>query len=531
MRIGAFITLVACLAFSGCASHRLARDPNTLVVLELADAETLNPLYSSNYYAAVYESLIFDGLVNLNTDFAPIPDLATSWKSTPDGLHWSVALRRGVTWSDGQPFTSKDVVWTYRAMLDPGTGFPYRGQFAYIKTVQADGPYRVRFDLSQTNALFVLQALDSAILPEHILGKIPFKQQRQSNFGEHPVGTGPYVLRRWLHDEEVTFERNPRFWDGPAIIPRVAFRIVFDDQARIDAMESGDGDVDDGMNASSYQILRERRANLRLLHIPDLYVRFIYVNFTRAGLGDVNVRRAMMYGWDREAEIIGLTRGDAALATGVIPIALRRWYEPHVRTYPYDPGRARRILESAGYRLGADGVRRRGKVRLAYTLTFPGSGKASNSLELGAAFQSDMRAIGIEVTLQQLDYATFIRSLDDGKFDLGDSGWGGVPDPDQLTLLGSDQFPPAGNNDMHYRNPHVDRDVHLGLATIDPPKRKAYYDEMQRLVAEDVPVLFYEFEYSRAALSRRVQLDVADAMPDQYLFLNVNRWRLEPIVR
>jgi peptide/nickel transport system substrate-binding protein len=521
------VLLALCAGISGCgAGKRLSRDPSTLVVLELADADTLNPLYSTNYYSTVYESLVFDSLVNIGSDFEPIPALATSWKGTPDGLHWTVELRRGVKFTDGAPFASKDVVWTYRAMLNPDTAFPYRGQFAFIKNVEAEGPYRVHFDLSQTNALFVIQALNAPILPEHILGKTAFKGQRQTGFGEHPVGTGPYVFKQWLHDEQVSFERNPQYWDRPAEIPRIVFRVVLDDQARIDAMESGDADLNDGMNAGSYEILKEAHTNLHLLHVPDLYSYFFYLNFTRPGIPDLAVRRAMMYGWDRQAELKGLTRGDSDLATGIVPEALRTWYDPNVRRYPYEPARARALLETAGYRVGPDGVRRRGRVRLAYTLTFPGSGQASTSAEIATAFQADMRAVGIAVTVQQLDYATFLTQTQDGHYDIAISGWGGVPDPDQLTLLGSDQFPPAGNNDMFYRNPRIDRDVHMGIKLVDPAKRKPFYDDMQRLIADDVPVLFYEFPFSRVAISPRVQFDFEHALPDQYLFLNVNRWRL-----
>jgi peptide/nickel transport system substrate-binding protein len=522
------IALVAILlAASGCgAGQRVTRDPNTLIVLELADATTLNPLFSSNYYSAVYESLIFDGLVNIGSDYQPIPDLATSWTATPDGLHWTVELRRGVRWSDGTPFDARDVTWTYAAMLSPDTGFPYRGQFAYIRSVRADGAYRVRFDLAQPNALFVLEALNAPILPRHILGGIAFKGQQASTFGEHPVGTGPYALREWRHDEQLTLTRNPHFWAGPAAIATVAFRVVLDDQARTDAMQRGEADVDDGMGASAFQILKEGHAKLQLLHVPDLYSEFVYVNFARPGLEDVRVRRAMMYGWDRVREIAGLTHNDADPALGIIPVALRYWYDPHVRVYPYDPARARASLDAAGYRAGADGVRRRGKVRLEYTLSFPGNGQASFALQIATVFQADMRAIGIAIDLQQIDYATFLTQTQNEQFDLAISGWGGTPDPDQETLLASDQFPPAGNNLMHYHSPRMDRDLRVGLATIDPAKRKPYYDDMQRLIAEDVPVLYYEFPFSRTAISPRVKLDVTHALPDQYLFLSLGRWRL-----
>ncbi len=514
----------AALLLCGCAAGA-ARDPNTLVILEAADGSTLNPLFSTDAASALYEGFLFDPLVNVGDDFKPVPWLATSWRSTPDHLHWTVELRHGVRWSDGAPFTSRDVVWTWAAALDPATGFPYRGQFDYIAQVRARGPYTVEFTLSQPNALFESEALGTPILPEHVLGKIPHRLLRLSSFGEHPVGTGPFLLERWRHDEEISFVRNPHWWHGSVTIPRIAVRIEFNEQSRLDAMEDGSGDVLDGIGTSGYAILQQQAPKLRLLHLPDLYSFFIYTNQKRPGLDDNRVRQAMLYGWDREAVVHGLLRGDAIVATGLVPVALRRWYDPNVRRYDYDPGRARALLDQAGWLPGRDGIRQKDGRRLSFELLVAGADAATQ--DLAAEFQSDMRSIGIAVTVRSLDFATFIAQTEGLHYDLALGGWGGVPDPDQFTLLESKQVPPVGNNLMSYSNPIVDRDVTLGLRTLDYQKRRAIYDSMQRVTAEDLPVLFYINTYYRAALNPRVHLSVSDILPDQYLFRDIFAWRLD----
>src|SRR5690348_14607626 len=142
----ALLLVFATLWLAGCSASASAhRDPNTLIALELGDADTLNPLFSNNEYSSTYEGFVFDSLAAVGDDFKMIPDAATSWQSTPDGLHWTVDMRHDVRFSDGVPLTSKDVVFTWQAALDPATGYPYRGQFLYIKRVAAEGPYRVRF--------------------------------------------------------------------------------------------------------------------------------------------------------------------------------------------------------------------------------------------------------------------------------------------------------------------------------------------------------------------------------------------------
>ena len=522
----ALVLTTATSSFAGCtASAHTTRDPNTLVVLERGDGDSLNPLFSSNAYAFLYQSLIFDGLTMTGDDFTDAPDLATSWKSTPDRLHWTVELRHGVRWSDGVPFTSKDVVFTWAAMLDPKTGFFYRGQFTYIKSVTADGPYRVRFDLQSKNALFTSQALGAPILPEHVLGKIPHAQLRTTNFGEHPIGTAAYTLQLWRHDQDASFLANPYWWGGKQSVKRIVIEVVLNDQAGVDAMLEGSADLDDSIVPSSFESLQQAHTNLRLVRVPDLYFDMIEVNFMRPGLGDVAVRRAMMYGWDRKDLDERYYHGDQQVATSITPVGLRRWYDGAVRMYPYDPARARAILEEAGYRADPDGVRRRGKTRLAYTLSLTG-----NTLQnFGAEFQADMRAIGIEIIIKTIDFATAIENDQKGDYDLTAIAWGGVPDPDEQTLLGCDQVPPNGNNFMHFCDRQLSRDLDVGLQTLDYAKRRQIYDDVQRRVAEDVPVLYSGFRYYEDAISPRVHFDVKKALPDTAFFRDVQHWKLGPL--
>jgi peptide/nickel transport system substrate-binding protein len=516
---------VTASGLSGCAASAKTRDPNTLIILERGDGDTLNPLFSSNAYASLYQSLIFDGLTMFGDDFTIVPDLATSWKSTPDRLHWTVELRRGVRWSDGAPFTSKDVVYTWQAMLDPKTGFFYRGQFTYIKSVTAEGPYRVRFDLQTKNALFITEGLGSAILPEHILGKVPHSQLRMTNFGEHPIGSGPYTLQSWHHDEDVTFVANRHWWGGSESVRRIVIEVVLNAQSGIEAMEEGAADIDDTIVPSTFETFQQSHANLRLVRIPDLFLDMIELNTTRPGLSDVRVRQAMMYGWDRKDLDARFYHNDEQVATSITPVGLRRWYDPDVKMYPYDPERARAILDKAGYLPGPDGVRQRGKARLAYTLSLTGT-----SLEnFGAEFQADMRAIGIAITVKNIDFATAIENDEKGDYDATAEAWGGVPDPDEETLLGCDQFPPNGNNDMRFCDPRLTRDLVLGLQTLDYAKRRKLYDEVQRRVAEDVPVLYSGFRYYEDAISPRVHFDLKKALPDQSFFRNVQHWKLGPL--
>ncbi len=486
----------------------------------------MSPLYANNEPSFLFYGLIFDGLSGTGPNYAVIPWLATSWSSTPDHRHWDVNLRREVTWSDGAPFDSRDVVFTWKTMLDPKAAYAYAGQFAYIERVTAQGPYRVHFDLSNANALFTVQGLGAPILPEHILGKIPASQQRLSSFGQHPIGTGPYVLAGWHHDDTVTFVRNPHWWHGPAKIARIQFRIVLNNEARIDAMVDGSADLATSMAPADYRTLKTIAPKLTYFHVPDLYSRFIMSNDTVPGLSDLSVRRAMMYGWDRRAVADGLYHGDVVVNDSLTPWALARWHTDKVAHYPYDAARARAVLDAAGWRLGLDGVRRRGNVRLAFTLK-NSTGDAVLS-DVCAAFQADMRAIGISIEIQRLDYATFVEQTSALHYQLALTGWGGVTDPDEFTFLDSSQIVPIGNNETGYRNARVDRDLRAGLKTFDEARRRALYDDYQRVISATLPVLWGYDETFSAAYSPRVRIDRRKALPDLFFWWNVYDWSLTP---
>ncbi|MDB5095402.1 MAG: extracellular solute-binding protein family 5 [Candidatus Eremiobacteraeota bacterium] len=468
--------------------------------------------------------MIFDTLLGSGADYQPTPKLALSWKPDASGKIWTVHLRKGVRWSDGAPFTAADVVWTFEALTDPATGSPYNGQYTFIKRVVALDKFTVRFHLDSPNATFVGNALQSQwIMPEHAFRGIPHAQIKNSAFGEHPIGTGAYVLERWNHDQEAVFGTNRYWWDGTPRVRTIDIRIVLQDQGRTDAMVGGAGDLDDGIGADAAQRLRNV-PGIREIDIPDLYTRFIYVNIRTPGLNDVVVRRAMMYGWDREAVAAGLRHHDATVANGVEPEAIRYWHDNRVKPYPYDSARANAMLDGAGWKRGPDGVRAKNGVRLAFELLIPNS-LLSN--DVAAGFNADMRDIGIAVSVHLLDYATFIQQQNASKFQLSYSGWGGQPDPDMLTLLDSKQFPPIGNNVGFYRNPAVDRDLEAGLVTLDPARRKQFYDDMQVRTARDVPMLFATNEFAITAYRDRVHI-TGPILPGLYLFTNIAHWRLDP---
>ena len=519
--VGVSATLAGCARSAGSP-----RDSSTLVDLERADASTLNPLFQQSAYDSIYASLVFDGLTNPSSDYGAQPGLATSWTHSANGLHWDVSLRHGVRWSDGAPFTSQDVVFTYRTMLNPKTAFNQASYIAYIRRVVAVGPYRVHFDLSAPSAGFVTLAMGFSMLPSHILGAIRPDRQAFTDFGERPVGTGPYTLVRWQHDSDVLFARNQHYWGRAPHIPRLDIRIIFNDQAEIDALESGSADMISDLGFSQVKRLQREAPQIRWLTFAPLYVGVFVVNLRRPGLNDVHVRQALMYAFDRLALTRGFFDGQVSPVNTLVAPGLKRWFDPNVRRYRYDPARARRILDAAGWKVGPDGVRRKGSTRLVFeALVNQGSVLILDQL---LALSADAAAVGIQINTRQIDFASAVARTFKGSYDLLFESFGGSIDPDSTAELSSTQQPPAGENVMGYDDPRVDRDLRDGIRELDYAKRRAIYNDMQRRLSEDLPMLWLYGRYAAMAYTPRVRIDPRVTLPTPYTWYNINRWKLAP---
>ena len=525
-RIIAVIGMIATVALSGCASRAsAARDPDTIVSVTRTDGATMNPLFAQTVEDGItYPQILFESLTYIGADYLPHPRLATAWTHTPDGLHWTVELRHGVRWSDGQLFTSKDVVFTYRALIDPKTVAISTGDMSYIKRVTAEGPYRVHFDLSFSSAVFTLVAMgfEASILPAHILGNVPHDRLRFTSFAEHPIGTGPFELESWQHDSETIFVRNPYAWRQPHI-KRFIVRTIFSDESVRQALVDGSVDLYDDMGSNTYRELNHV-PNITRQTFPSLYADVTLPNMRRPGLSDPAVRRAIMYAQDRASLVRGFFDNLVPVPSGLIPDALTHWYNPNVTKYGYDPQKAREILDAAGWRLGPDGIRRRGKDKLEFELLLNQGSAVITDLLL--AFCSDLEAVGIKVNLRQLDFPSIVAREFKGNFDMVAEAFGGSVDPDLTTNLASSQLPPAGANTGGFKDPVSDELMKRGLTELDDAKRRAIYDQLQVRLADQVPIFWQYGRFAALAHRPRLILDEKTTLQSPLLYYNIEEWKV-----
>ena len=201
-----------------------------------SEPDTLSPLLG---YGKDGNSKVFDGLLARDTDLKLRPALATALPEVgDDGLTYTYTLREGVKFSDGEPLTADDVVFTYRTVLDEKTNNTSRSELDAVKDVRADGDDKVVFTLKYPYAPFAGRTV-LPIVPEHIAGK---QDPNTGSFNTKPVGTGPYVLSAWSKGEKLTFKANPNYWGGAPKVKTFTMAVIADDDVRATRLRSGDLD-------------------------------------------------------------------------------------------------------------------------------------------------------------------------------------------------------------------------------------------------------------------------------------------------
>ena len=460
-----------CLLLS-CSSRP---DPNTLVMLIESSPTNLDPRVGIDGQSENIDSLIFDDLLTRGSDLNVGPGLAERWE-IPDSLTYVFHLRRGVTFHDGRPLTSRDVKWTFDSMLLGKIRSTKTATYRFVDHIDAPDADTVVFHMKEQDATLLWNLSDGAI------GIVPYGTGDEMT--THPIGSGPFRFVSAETDREVVLERNDNYWGEKARLARVRFAVVPDETTEALELRKGSGDV--AINALTPDTV------LTLSHNPALAVetgagtRLAYLAFNLRDpiLKDVRVRQAIAYALDRKPMIEYLWRGNAQPARSILPA--QSWaYNGDVPAYDHDVGTANALLDAAGYP-AVNGVR--------FHITMKTSTDPNTRLMV-AVMQQQLREAGIALDIRSFEFATFYFDVTHGAFQMYGLRWiGGNEDPDIFEYaFHSSKFPPNGANRSFYSNPKVDALIDKARREIDPAVRKPLYAEVQRTIAEDVPYidLFY----------------------------------------
>ena len=457
------------LFLAGCARKP---DPNTLVMVIESSPTNLDPRVGVDAQSERIDTLLFDSLVHRDDHFNLQPWLADSWE-IPNAQTYIFHLHHGVHFHNGQLLTARDVKWTFDSLLSGKIRSAKTSTYAPVDRIDAPDDYTVVFHLKEPFAPMLWNLSDGAI------GIVPYGSG--DDFNRKPIGSGPFRFVRAQMDKEVVIERNPEYWAMPAKLERVEFKVIPDATTRALELRKRSADIALNSLVADTVVALERDRELTVTKSDGTIYAYLAMNLRDPILKDVRVRHAIAYAINVEPIIHYLLRDQARPAYSVLPP--QHWaYDTDVAKYPHDPARARQILDDAGYR-ATNGIR--------FHLTMKTSTDESTRL-LAAVLQQQLREAGIALDIRTFEFATFFADVTKGAYQIHSLRWvgGSNLDPDIFEhVFDSGSFAPKRANRTFYSNSRVDELIREARGTVDQQKRKTIYDEVQRILAEDLPYI------------------------------------------
>lgn len=449
----------------------------------------------------IINKLIFSGVTKWALNGSAEADLATKWTVSKNKLVWTFDLRKGVKWQDGKPFTSADVVYTYQdVVLNKATPTSKASVYSAVKQVRAAGPYKVQFILTTPfSDLPAYLAYYAPVLPQHILqGSNPFTNTQFNKV--HPVGTGPYIMSKYTPGESITLTRNPHYFGAKPKIKTIVFHIIPTSTTEVSDLLSG-GLSYINLTDAQYLAPLAHNANFTVQKNADQTYYFAMVNTTMAPFNDLRVREALNYAINKKAMIQALLKGYGKVATGPIAPLQKAYYDGNVQQYPYDPAKALKLLEAAGYKKASDGTLT--KNSQPFTIDFT-AGQIRFLVPASELIQRYWQALGIKVNLKVLDWNTYISTVVVKRdYQASFAWWSTPPAPDMFSYY-SCSAAKGGYNLSGFCDPALDAAMNKGRAAGTLSAEKAAYDKVQSMLAEELPLLYLFYPDSFNVMAKTV---------------------------
>ncbi|WP_282699845.1 ABC transporter substrate-binding protein [Streptomyces sp. CC219B] len=487
---------------------------DSVVIGVATEPDTLSPLLG---YGKDGNSKIFDGLLARDTDLTLKPALAKALPEvSADGLTYTYTLRDGVKFSDGEPLTSADVVFTYETILDAKTNNTHRSELDAVKRVRADGDDKVVFTLKYPYAPFAARTV-LPVVPEHLAkGQDP----NTGSFNTEPVGTGPYVLTSWSRGEKLTFKANPGYWGGAPKVKKVTMAVIEDDNVRATRLRSGD--LDGAVLPPNLAATFKSDGAKKTYAAKTYDFRAVTLPQENEVTGDRAVRQALDAAVDRQAMVDKILDGAGRPAYGPLPVN-DPWFAKGIER-EQDLTEARRILDRAGWKSGAGGIRVKDGRRASFTLLYPSGDKVRQDHAL--AYASDAKKAGIEVTAESATWEVIEPRMKDDAV-LAGFGSNGDPDFGLYTLLHSSLAGDGFNNMARYDDPVVDEALDTGRRSSDEATRKAAYAGLQRELVKNPGYTFLTHIDHVYVLADRWAGLTTQVEPHEHGFASGPWWNLE----
>lgn len=458
----------------------------TLVIAASADPGQFNPAITTAGGTHFVADSLYNGLIFLDQQLTPKPDLADSWDISPDGKTYTFHLHPGVKWHDGQPFSSADVKFSFEEVLlkyHARTKSGLEGVLDGIDTPDANTVV-MRFKQPYGPLLQRLDVVEAPIVAKHIYeGQDPTKADANLK----PMGTGPYKLAEYVKGDKVRLVRNEDYFKpGLPYLDEIDFRIIPQSSTAVLALEQGEVDYVQGVPGPDLPRVQQN-PNIMLAQSGagsggSFCADTMFFNLSRPPLDKPEVRQAFYYGLDRAQILHEVYFDQGRVAKSAISADIGWATNPNVPQYPHDEAKANQLLDQAGLARGTDGMR--------FQSTFV---HATSYAKYGELMKQQLAKAGIDINLLPLEVnAANEQNYIKKDFDLGFASYCNGPDPEigvRRMYVSTNIGPILFSNGAGYRNDRVDQLFNLAAAAVDRADRAKAYGEMQDIVAKDLPYL------------------------------------------
>jgi peptide/nickel transport system substrate-binding protein len=527
--VAGVVTLIT-LALVACGSGSDSSGRKILRVAYDREIDVLNPFTSQNLVDISFSMI--EGLVTTDDSGRYVPVLATTIPTLENGLvtrrpdggvDMTWPLRQGVLWHDGEPFTSADVCFTWRFVVDPKSETYNREQYVGIVDCLMPDDHTVVFRWDGAYAYYA--GLFEAILPQHILDGMTAEQivnYEPYNRGPKAIGTGPFRFAEWKAGEYIRVVRNERYWRGPEYpgIDEVVWAFIPDANTRLNALKSGQYHYGQILPIQVKEMTGQDGYRTHLIRSNSVMHFGVAIQqpHGRALFDDLRVRQAIFHAIDRPAIARQLMEGTVEIANSTINPG-SPYHHPDVTAYQYDPELSRRLLDQAGWTPADDGIRRKGGDRLAFVML--NRAGASDRISIAQVIQAQLKAVGVEVTFETLEAASWNQRWRRGQWEAIVSAWFLPADPGITGLYACD----GANNMTGFCDPALDRLLKASDRALGFEERKQLLDQAQEQLARLAWTLPLYYNVIPEVVSTRVT-GYRGSGTNFGSFWNLYQWRL-----
>jgi peptide/nickel transport system substrate-binding protein len=497
-------------------------DGGTLTWATTSDITTLNPMFIDDTTSQNLANLLFAGIIDLDPKGQPIADDAALAAEVPtvsaDGLTYTVKLKTSPKWTDGKPVTADDLIWTFNTYANPKVGAPAISSFDKVAEIKKVNENTVEIKLKEVYAPFMVTTLTSAVLPSHILKDVPAEDLKKNPYGTEPakfVSNGPYKWGSWTQAQQHTLEADPNFWGTKkAHIKTIVYKMYADQNTQVQALVKGEADMMEQIPVATLPAA-EGKPDIKLVEGPGPVYDYFGFNFNKENWPDGFVpfagkatRQALAHAINRQGMVDSVLKKHGVLLNG--PFLPGSVFDAGTaKNYDYNVDTAKKLLADDGWKAGPDGILVKDGHKFEFKLQFNTGNKRRESV--GAVIQANLKAVGINVILEPLDFAAWIKNnINPGKYQAVLLGWSLTTDPDNESIFSSKYFPEAGQNSGWYKNELTDKLWVDGYKVTDPAKRREVYGKLAAEMTDDLPYVFLYQQNLIEGLRSRVKYAEAD---------------------